>query len=160
MMKRFLTTTAIALLIGAAPALAVDDSSKIDDQAPPEASQSQSDDSSALPSDPGMTPEATEPSQPQAELGEGQSGQLPTQPGVSPDVAKEAVIPDEGERDTSGGAMDRSSAPPESGAATAGTGGTSDAQSPDISSGEDKSLEKGPSAAEQSPSSGSDYSKE
>jgi hypothetical protein len=125
MMKRFLTTTAIALFIGAAPALAVDDTSKIDEQpALPEASQS-NEAPSALPSDPNMTPEASEPSQPQAanEPKEGQSGQLPTQPGVTPDVAKQATEPNNGSPDTSGGAMERSSAPPSSGAASAGTGG-------------------------------------
>ena len=145
-MKRFLTTTAVALFIGAAPALAVDDTSKIDDQnSMPEASQSE--DSSTLPADPGLTPEASEPGQPQAAAeDEGQSGQLPTQPGVSPDVAKEAYEPDNGSPDTSGGAMERSSAPPDSGAASAG-GGTADAQSPDIATPESE-IDRGPAAAE------------
>src|ERR671919_1412829 len=87
MMKRFLTTTAIALFIGAAPALAAEDSSKMEDQSGtlPEASQSAQEPSSALPSDPGMMPDASEPSQPQAaaEPQEGQEGALPTQPGTT-----------------------------------------------------------------------------
>ena len=144
-MKRFLTTTAVALFIGAAPALAVDDTSQIDDQnAMPEASQSQ--DSSTLPADPGLTPEASEPGQPQAAAEDAQSGNLPTQPGVSPDVADEAFTPNNGTPDMSGGARERSSAPPDSGAASAG-GGTADAASPDISVG-DAEAEKGPAAAE------------
>ncbi len=158
-MKRFLTTTAVALFIGAAPALAVDDTSKIDDQnAMPEASQSE--DSSTLPTDPGLTPEASEPGQPQAAAEqEGQSGNLPTQPGVSPDVADEAFTPNNGSPDMSGGARERSSAPPDSGAASAG-GGTADAASPDISGG-DADAEKGPAAAEKPDSEmESDTSKE
>ena len=143
-MKRFLTTTAVALFIGAAPALAVDDTSQIDDQnAMPEASQQ---DSSTLPADPGLTPEASEPGQPQAAAEDAQSGNLPTQPGVSPDVADEAFTPNNGTPDMSGGARERSSAPPDSGAASAG-GGTADAASPDISGG-DADAEKGPAAAE------------
>jgi len=141
-MKRFLTTTAVALLIGAAPALAIDDSSKIDDQNQmPEASQS-NEPSSALPSDPGLTPAPSEPGQPQAK----KEGQLPTQPGVSPDVAKEAFEPDDGSADTSGGAQERSSAPPDSGAASAG-GGTADAGSSDLVTPESE-IDRGPAAAE------------
>ena len=141
-MKRFLTTTAVALLIGAAPALAIDDSSKIEDQNQmPEASQS-NEPSSALPSDPDLTPAPSESGQPQAK----QEGQLPTQPGVSPDVAKEAFEPDDGSADTSGGAQERSSAPPDSGAASAG-GGTADAGSSDLVTPESE-IDRGPAAAE------------
>jgi len=153
-MHRLLTTTAVALLLGVAPALAIDDSSKDQSSTVPEASQS-NESSSTLPSEPGMTPDESEsePSQPQA-LNEpsesGDQGQLPTQPGVSPDVAKEAFEPGEGSPDTSGGAQERSSAPPDSGAASAG--GTADAQSSDIPSPESE-IERGPAAAEKPGSS-------
>lgn len=119
-MNKLLTTTAVALLLSVGPALAIDDDAdKYDTQ--PEASQSES----ALPSDSGMTSEEAEPGQPQAanepalpQAGEDseQDGELPTTSNVSPEAAKEAKVPDEGEPDTSGGAMERSSAPPESGA--------------------------------------------
>lgn len=165
-MHRLLTTTAVALLLGVAPALAIDDSAKDQSNALPEASQS-NDSSSTLPSEPGLTPDASEPGQPQAanEPKEGQRGQLPTQPGVSPDVAKQAHEPDNGSADMSGGARERSSAPPESGAASAGTGSTSDAQSSDVSSGakEQSSAPDGSSAADQSkpnPTMGPETSRE
>jgi hypothetical protein len=136
-MMKFLTTTAVVLFIGAAPALAVDDTSKIDEPSTmPQASQ--------LPNEPGTSPEASEPSRPHAASQD--DGQLPTQSTVSPDVAKEAVQPGDGERDTSGGAMERSSAPPESGAASAGSS-TSDAASPDLATPESE-IERGPAAAE------------
>jgi hypothetical protein len=151
-MHRLLTTTAVALLLGVAPALAIDDSSQDQSNTVPEASQS-NESSSTLPSEPGMTPDESEPSQPQA-LNEpsesGDQGQLPTQPGVSPDVAKEAFDPGEGSPDTSGGAQERSSAPPDSGASSAG--GTADAQSSDIPSPESE-IERGPAAAEKPGSS-------
>ena len=140
-MHRLLTTTAVALLLGVAPAMAIDDSQP--DQSMPEASQSE-DSSSALPSDPGLTPDKSEPGQPQAEATE--DGQLPTQPGVSPDVAKEAFDPNNGSPDTSGGAQERSSAPPDSGAASAG-GGTADAGAPDLVTPESE-IDRGPAAAE------------
>src|SRR5262249_9414790 len=44
---------------------------------------------------------------------------LPTQPGVSKEISKQAHQPPSGSADTSGGATERSSAPPSSGAATA-----------------------------------------
>lgn len=164
-MHRLLTTTAVALLLGVAPALAIDDSAKDQSNTLPEASQS-NESSSTLPSEPGMTPDVSEPSQPQAanEASESQ-GQLPTQPGVSPDVAKQAHEPESGSPDTSGGAQERSSAPPSSGAATAGTGSTSDAQSSDVSSGakEQSSAPEGSSAADKSkpnPTMGPESSKE
>jgi len=156
-MKRVLTTTAIALFIGAAPALAVEDSSKMDEQSTlPEASESAGEPSSALPSEPGTTPEQSEPSQPQAaaELEAGEDGQLPTQPGVSPDVAKEATEPNDGSPDESGGAMERSSAPPESGAASGGGTAASDLPTPE------SEIDRGPAAAEKSPDTGSETSKE
>lgn len=143
-MHRLLTTTAVALLLGVAPAMAIDDAQP--DPSMPEASQSE-DSSSALPSDPGLTPEASEPGQPQAANEPSDvEGQLPTQPGVSPDVAKEAFEPDNGSADTSGGAQERSSAPPNSGAASAG-GGTADAGSSDIVTPESE-IDRGPAAAE------------
>ena len=64
-MHRLLTTTAVALLLGVAPAMAIDDSSPDQSNAVPEASQS-NESSSSLPSDPGLTPDQSEPSQPQA----------------------------------------------------------------------------------------------
>jgi hypothetical protein len=45
--------------------------------------------------------------------------QPPTQPGVSQETAKQATEPQSGTADTSGGAQERSSAPPASGAASA-----------------------------------------
>ena len=47
------------------------------------------------------------------------SNVLPTQPGVSQETSKSAHQPPSGSADTSGGATERSSAPPSSGAATA-----------------------------------------
>ena len=44
---------------------------------------------------------------------------LPTQPGVSQETSKQAHQPPSGSADTSGGATERSSAPPSSGAASA-----------------------------------------
>jgi len=44
---------------------------------------------------------------------------LPTQPGVSKEISKQAHQPPSGSADTSGGATERSSAPPSSGAASA-----------------------------------------
>jgi hypothetical protein len=56
----------------------------------------------------------------------GQTGELPTTSTVTPDTAAEAKQPDNGSPDTSGAAMERSSAPPESGAVI-------DSESEDIS---------------------------
>lgn len=143
-MHRLLTTTAVALLLGAAPALAIDDS-PLDQKSVPEASQSE--ESSSLPSDSGLTPEASDPGKPRAANEPSDvEGQLPTQPGVSPDVAEKAFEPDNGSPDTSGGARERSSAPPDSGAASAG-GGTADAGSPDLVTPETE-IDRGPAAAE------------
>jgi len=113
-MNRFLMTTAVALLIGMAPAIAAEES---------------------VPS--GTTPEA---------------GNLPTQPGVSEDVAKQATEPSNGTADTSGGAQERSSAPPASGAASADQDASKAAQSSDTSGGakEQSSAPEGSSAADQS----------
>ena len=133
---KLLTTTAVALFIGAAPALALDDTPKMDE--PTTLSQA-----SRLPDEHGMNTEA-KPSLPQAASDD--QGQLPTQSKVSPDVAKEAVEPSDGERDPSGGAMERSSASPESGAASAGRG-TADAASPDLVTSESE-INRGPAAAE------------
>ncbi len=65
-MKRLLTCTAAALLLGLTPAIAAESSA------------------------------------------------LPTQPGVSPEASKEAHVPSQGKADTSGGAAERSSASPSS----------------------------------------------
>src|SRR5215510_10688074 len=113
-MNRFLMTTAVALLIGMAPAIAAEESQ---------------------PS--GTAPEA---------------GALPTQPGVSEDVAKQATEPSSGTADTSGGAQERSSAPPASGAASADQDASKAAQSSDTSAGakEQSSAPEGSSAADRS----------
>ena len=94
-MHRLLTTTAVALLLGVAPALALDDSSRDQSNTVPEASQS-NESSSTLPSEPGMTPDVSEPGQPKAA---NEPSANPTQPGVSPDVAKEAFEPKNGSPD-------------------------------------------------------------
>lgn len=113
-MNKLLTTTAVALLLGIGSAMAADDYEAPDQSgAAPEASQQ--DDSSLLPSDPSMKSEDPESGQPQAAM-EDEGGQPPTTSTVSPDAAKEAKVPDQGSPDTSGGAKERSSAPPESGA--------------------------------------------
>jgi hypothetical protein len=112
-MNRLITTTAVAVLLGLAPALAADTAA-------------------------------------------------PTQPGATPEAAKSATQPDSGDADTSTGAKEQSSAPPSSGAATAGktdmnvTGG-------DQSTGakEQSSAPQGSSAADPSkpnPTIGSDGS--
>jgi hypothetical protein len=95
-----------------------------------------------------------------------QSGaeQLPTQPGVTPETADEASTPPEGSADTSGGARERSSAPPSSGAATADDNAAKAAQSSDKSGGakEQSSAPEGSSAADPSkpnPTIGADASK-
>jgi hypothetical protein len=122
-----LMTAAVALLLGVAPAFALEDSSMSPDQSKAE--------------------------------------QLPTQSGVTPDVAKEATEPDEGTADNSGAAREQSSAPPESGAATADEDASKAAQSSDTSSGakEQSSAPKDSSAANKSkpnPTIGSETSKE
>ena len=114
-MNRFLVTTAVALLIGIAPAIAAEESMP--------AGKSQS-----------------------------EAGQLPAQPGVSGDVAKQATEPSNGSADTSGGAAERSSAPPASGAASADEDASKAAQSSDTSAGakEQSSAPEGSSAADKS----------
>ena len=113
-MNRLLMTTAVALLLGMAPAVAAED-----------------------------LPESS---------GKPEAGNLPTQSGVTPDVARQATEPSEGTADTSGGAMERSSAPPNSGAATADDDAAKAAQSSDKSSGakEQSSAPEGSSAADTS----------
>jgi hypothetical protein len=115
-MNRFLMTTAVALLIGTAPAIAAEES---------------------LPA--GNPPEA-------------EAGALPTEPGVSEDVAKQATEPSDGTADESGGAQERSSAPPASGAATADEDASKAAQSSDQSGGakEQSSAPEDSSAADKS----------
>jgi hypothetical protein len=118
-MTRFVTTTAIALLIGVAPALAIEDSAKVPNQSGtiPEASQSEN---QSLPSNATAGQQSNQ-------------GQLPTQPGTTPDVAKQAAEPAQGSPDMSGGARERSSAPPSSGAASAGASQSSDSMPSDSS---------------------------
>jgi hypothetical protein len=114
-MNRFLMTTAVALLIGIAPAIAAEDTMP--------AGKSQS-----------------------------EAGKLPTEPGVTGDVAKQATEPSEGTADNSGGAAERSSAPPASGAASANEDASKAAQSSDTSAGakEQSSAPEGSSAADKS----------
>jgi hypothetical protein len=116
-MNRFLMTTAVALLMGMAPAIAAEDSNL------PAGNQSQS-----------------------------EAGKLPTQSGVTPDVSKRATEPSDGSADNSGGAAERSSAPPASGAASADEDASKAAQSSDTSSGakEQSSAPEGSSAADKS----------
>jgi hypothetical protein len=130
-MNRLLTIPASLLILGLAPALAVEDAAKPD-------------------------PSATG----------AEAGQLPTQSGVSEDAAKKATEPAEGSADTSGGAMERSSAPPSSdAAATAKEDASKEAQSSDTSGGakEQSSAPEGSSAADKSkpnPTIGSETPKE
>lgn len=98
-MNKLLTTTAMALLLSAGTAFALDDAPN-----QPNARTGQD-----------VQPQAADRAG-QAQSGDAIEGQPPTASTVSPETAKEAKIPDEGEPDTSGGAMERSSAPPESGA--------------------------------------------
>ena len=131
-MNRLLTITASVLILGLAPALAVEDAAKPDQPA----------------------------------TGAESSGQLPDQPGVSEGAAKQATEPAEGTADTSGGAMEQSSAPPSSdAAATANEDASKEAQSSDTSSGakEQSSAPEGSSAADKSkpnPTIGAETSKE
>ena len=117
-MNRFLMTTAVALLIGTAPAIAAEESLPAGN--PPEAG--------ALPTEPA------------------------TEPGVSEDVAKQATEPSDGTADKSGGAQERSSAPPASGAASVDEDASKAAQSSDTSGGakEQSSAPEGSSAADKS----------
>ena len=64
------------------------------------------DDANTMQSQPGASSEAVD--------------SMPAQAGTTPEVAKEATQPDEGSADTSTGAAQQSSAPPSSGAASAG----------------------------------------
>jgi sporulation protein YlmC with PRC-barrel domain len=94
-MNRFLTTTAVALLLGIAPAFAIEDSQKLPDQsgAQPDASQSANEPSSQLS---GETPSA-KPNPPQATNQPAESnqsklpeqGNLENQPGAMPNIAKQ-----------------------------------------------------------------------
>ena len=121
-MNKLLTTTAMALLLGIGTAFALDEDAK---QAGAQADQD-------------LQPQAG-----QAQSGEaGMDGQPPTASTVSPSTAKEAKIPDEGEPDTSGGAKERSSAPPESGAVKGADAGD------DASSDDDMAGKKSSSAVE------------
>jgi hypothetical protein len=124
-MSKLLTTTAMALLLSAGTAFALDDSANQPNARTGEDVQPQAADQAG-----------------QAQSDEAIEGQPPTASAVSPQAAKEAKIPDEGEPDTSGGAMERSSAPPESGAVKGADAGD------DASSDDDMSGQKSSSAAE------------
>jgi sporulation protein YlmC with PRC-barrel domain len=98
-MNRFLTTTAVALLLGIAPAFALEDSAKLPDQsgAKPEASQSANEPSSNLS---GETPSVSKPNLPQATNQPAESnqsklpeqGNLENQPGAMPSIAKQETL--------------------------------------------------------------------
>jgi hypothetical protein len=77
-MNRLLNFTALALLTGLVPALAADN---------------------PAPSLPGNNTPSV----------------LPTQPGVTPEASKSATVPPSGKADTSGGAAEQSSSPPSAG---------------------------------------------
>lgn len=125
-MNKLLTTTAMALLLSAGTAFALDDASN-----QPNARTGAD-----------VQPQAADKAD-QAQTGDADiEGQPPTASTVSPETAKEAKIPDEGEPDTSGGAKERSSAPPESGAVKGADAGN------DASSDDDMSGKKSSSAAE------------
>jgi hypothetical protein len=85
-MNRLLSCTTIALLVGLVPALAAEN---------------------PTPPSPGA----------QQGSNTGASSALPTQPGATPETSKSATMPPSGGADQSGGATERSSAPPASGAA-------------------------------------------
>jgi hypothetical protein len=85
-MNRLLSCTTIALLVGLVPALAAEN---------------------ATPASPGA----------QQGSNTGASSALPTQPGATPETSKSATMPPSGGADQSGGATERSSNPPASGAA-------------------------------------------
>jgi hypothetical protein len=95
---------------------------------------------------------AAEDSLPAGNQSQSEAGKLPTEPGVTGDVAKQATEPSDGTADKSGGAMERSSAPPASGAASADEDASKAAQSSDTSAGakEQSSAPEGSSAADKS----------
>ena len=129
-MNKLLTTTAMALLLSAGTAFALDNDSK---QPGAQTDQQQMDQNQQ----PQAGNRAAEAQSGDADI----EGQTPTTSDVSPQAAKEAKNPDEGESDTSGGAMERSSAPPESGAVKGADAG-------DESSDDDMSGKKSSSAAD------------
>lgn len=94
-MNRLLTCTAVALIIGLTPTLAAEDTS---DTSKSSAGQTTQKDMNTNES--------------------GTSSAPATQPGATPEASKAAKEPATGSADTSGGATERSSAPPESEAAT------------------------------------------
>lgn len=138
-MNKLLTTTAMALLLSAGTAFALDNDSK---QPGAQTDQQQMDQNQQ----PQAANRAAEAQSDDADI----EGQPPTASNVSPQAAKEAKNPDEGEPDTSGGAMERSSAPPESGAVKGADAGD------DASSDDDMSGQKSSSATDPQ----SDISKE
>jgi hypothetical protein len=85
------------------------------------------------------------------------SNMTATQPGVSQETAKQATQPPSGSADTSGGAAERSSAPPSSGAASA-TKPSEGAMNPDEGSADQSAGAKEQSSAPPG-SSASDISK-
>ena len=94
-MSKLLTTTAIALLLSAGAAFALDDSANQPNARTGQDVQPQAADQAGQAG--------------QTQSGDAIEGQPPTASDVSPQAAKEAKTPDEGEPDTSGGAMERRS---------------------------------------------------
>jgi hypothetical protein len=119
-MNRLLSCTTIALLVGLVPALAAENATP----ASPGAQQgSNTGASSALPTQPGATPETSKSATMPPSGGADQSGGAterssnPPASGAAKMKSSEAQQPSSGSEDTSGGAMERSSAPPGSSAA-------------------------------------------
>jgi len=114
-MNRLLNLTAMALLMGLVPALATEN--------PANTQQGNTGASTALPTQPGATPEASKSATMPPSGSADQSGgatersSAPPESGAAKMKSSEAQQPSSGSADTSGGAMERSSAPPGSSAA-------------------------------------------
>jgi len=114
-MNRLFSLTAVALVMGLVPALAAEN--------PAGTQQGNTGASSALPTQPGATPQvsksATMPPSGSADQSGGatERSSAPPQSGAAKMKSSEAQQPPSGSADTSGGAMERSSAPPGSSAA-------------------------------------------
>ena len=110
-MNRFLTTTAVALLLGTMPALAVEDSSK-----PPAQSGAEQ-----LPTQPGVTPDvakqATTPPEGSADTSGGARERSSAPPSSGAATADDDAAKAAQSSDKSGGAKEQSSAPEGSSAA-------------------------------------------
>ncbi len=112
-MNRFLVTTAVALLLGVAPAVAAEDQAKPAEQTAPEAGK--------LPTTPGATQDAakaaTEPAEGSADTSGGAAEQSSAPPSSGAASAGDDASKAAQSSDTSGGAKEQSSAPEGSSAA-------------------------------------------